>query len=93
MSDFDTDPAALAWARERVQHHVDRYRRFEAERIAAGEDPQPWRGLANFMQRDLIGGEGCVIASFDERLPQFRAATASAKTVVTWKNRPEAVAE
>jgi len=30
-----------------------------------------WRRLANMLHTNFIGGEGCVVASFDERLPHF----------------------
>jgi hypothetical protein len=67
-SRFDSDPQALAWARERVQHRIERAERFAVE---SKENKDFWRKHARMMQNDFIGGEGCVIAAFDERRPAF----------------------
>lgn len=78
-SRFDSDPAALAWARRKVQRDIDRCTRWHAESIDRGLDSaETWRRLANHMRRTFIGGEGCVIAAFDERLPQVREQLAAA---------------
>jgi hypothetical protein len=68
---YDTDPEALAWGREKVGSVIAKCRRFEAQATQAGEfqRAQQWRKLANLMHADLIGGEGCVIALFDRRMP------------------------
>lgn len=76
---FDHDPEALAWARDKVQHCLDKYRGFEAKRLADGVTPQPYRAIAHVLARDLIGGEGCVIAAFDERYPQMLGAARAAE--------------
>lgn len=70
---FDSDPDALAWARARVQQRIDHYQRFELDDLNDGNTDRAtqWRVVANCMDRDFIGGEGCVIAAFDERLPSF----------------------
>lgn len=75
-SKFDRDPEALAWARAKIQHEIDRCDKFHASAIAAGkpEQGEMWRRLANRMRRTFIGGEGCAIAAFDERMPDFARA-------------------
>lgn len=69
-SRFDFDPEALAWARAKIQREYERAR--DMERKSA--EPTLWRFLANALRRNLIGGTGCVIGAFDERLPQVLAA-------------------
>ena len=84
MHDFDLDPEALAWARQKVERVIDRYHRLSeqaqtgAERARTVEDvitemalAEKWRIRANLLRRDLIGGQGCVIAAFDERRPNI----------------------
>lgn len=75
MPDFhrlDSDPEALAWARAKVQNRIDHYRKFERQATEQGSsDPKQWRLIAWSLERDFIGGEGCVVAAFDERLPKF----------------------
>lgn len=79
-SRFDRDPEALAWARTKVQDEIDRCRKFAESARAAGQPEQSemWRRLANRMQRMFIGGEGCVMGYFDERLPALARAVDSA---------------
>lgn len=75
-SPYDTDPAALAWARTKIQDVIDRCRKF-AESAHAADQPEQaemWRRLANRMQRQFIGGEGCVMGYFDHRLPDLARA-------------------
>lgn len=72
---YDTDPEALAWAREKVQQFVDKLRDFE-EQAKHGQPfdesrVRQWRVLANMTESHLIGGTGCVIALFDERMPSL----------------------
>jgi hypothetical protein len=67
---FNSDPDALAWARAKVQHNIDKFRGWERE-AADPEKKRQWRMMANMLQRQFIGGEGCVIAAFDERSPDF----------------------
>lgn len=70
---FESDPEALAWARSRVQGSIDKFRQFETEARNRGDEDRAsqWRKFANFLQMDFIGGEGCVIAAFDERRPSL----------------------
>lgn len=69
---YDTDSEALAWAREKVQAFVDKMRNFERQAAEKGTtDPAQWRKIANIVEDHFIGGRGCVIASFDERMPTF----------------------
>lgn len=71
--DYDRDPGALAWARAKIQRDIDRFRKFEAEARGRQDEAlaSQWRKFANFLQMDFIGGEGCVIAAFDERRPSL----------------------
>ncbi|MFF1544118.1 hypothetical protein [Streptomyces sp. NPDC058291] len=70
-SKYDYDPEALAWARTKVQDEIDRCRKFAESALTSDkpEQAEMWRRLANRMQRTFIGGEGCVMGYFDERLP------------------------
>ncbi|MFB7312948.1 hypothetical protein [Streptomyces sp. NPDC056192] len=72
-SRFDRDPEALAWARAKIQHEIDRCEDFHRSATAAGkaEQGEMWRRLGNRMKRVFIGGEDCTIAAFDERLPEL----------------------
>lgn len=71
LSRFDRDPDAVAWARAKVVRLRDRYRGFEQSAAAAGKPEQAstWRRLANMIDMQMVGGKGCSIAAFDERLP------------------------
>jgi hypothetical protein len=75
---YDTDPDALAWARTRVQHQLDRLAAFEARAAETGKTELA-AGLSmarRSTQQLLLGGEGCVVGAFDERRPvMFAAAT------------------
>jgi hypothetical protein len=79
---YDTDPEALAWARENVQHLVDKLRRFEQQSTDEGllQRASQWRVMANTIESELIGGTGCVIAAFDDRMPTFAPFFAAALT-------------
>jgi hypothetical protein len=76
FSPYDRDPEALAWARAKVQDEIDRCQKFaESARTAdKPEQAEMWRRLANRMQRMFIGGDGCVMGYFDERLPALATA-------------------
>ncbi|GAA3730231.1 hypothetical protein GCM10022239_03530 [Leifsonia bigeumensis] len=87
MSDtkYDHDPEALAWARAKVEAFVEKMRNFE-EQASHADPPAPererqWRVFANVAESHFIGGEGCVIAAFDERLPKVLDAFDSAPVV------------
>lgn len=73
LSRFDTDPAAIAWARGKIQHAVERAEQFQKHNTDTGspEWAERWRITAAYMRRTLLGGKGCVIAAFDERLPEW----------------------
>ena len=75
LSRFDRDPDAVAWARAKVVRLRDRYRGFEQTSAAAGkfEQSSMWRRLANMIDMQMVGGKGCSIAAFDERLPAMTA--------------------
>lgn len=72
-SRYDADPEALAWARAKIQAEIDRAEKFVEQATADGATASAdfWRRHALHLQRSFIGGEGCVIASFDERRPAF----------------------
>lgn len=71
LSRYDHDPDAVAWARAKVVRLRDKYRGFERSAAAAGKADQAsmWRRLANMIDMQMVGGSGCSIAAFDERLP------------------------
>lgn len=73
MSKFDTDPEALAWARENVQTVIAKYADFEEKAVQKGAQVSAarWRTVVFALRREFVGGEGCVIARFDERKPDF----------------------
>ena len=73
QDDFNRDPKALAWARGHVQRKLDRVRGFQQVAQDRGDEDvmRRWRGVGNFLQREFIGGVGCVVAAFDERSPEF----------------------
>lgn len=75
MSDFDRDPEALAWARAKIQREVNKLRGWEKTAAERGDDEQSmrWRRMANLLQREFLGTGNCVIAAFDERLPEYKA--------------------
>lgn len=71
ISRYDTDPDALAWARTRVQHQIDRLAAFEARAAETGKANLA-HGLSmarRSTEQLLLGGEGCVVGAFDERRP------------------------
>ena len=71
MTDYDRDPAALAWARSRIQEYIDRLADFERQ-AKAKSDPATATGCAIsrlLAQRHFLGDGGCVIGAFDQRRP------------------------
>lgn len=79
--DYDSDPEALAWARAKIQRHLDRYEAYAAKaKTKPGGGNPTWAALARAYRRDLLGQDGCVIASFDERIPALTAALAGDTT-------------
>lgn len=82
-SPYDTDPAAIAWARAKVQHQLDRLAKFEEQATARGRT-ETARGLAiarRSTEQMLLGGQGCVIGAFDERRPEWTRATENGTTL------------
>jgi hypothetical protein len=79
-SRYDRDPDALAWARAKVANLESRWRKFSESAAIAGKDEQAemWHYLANGVRSGLIGGEGGVIAAFDERRAALPAADGEA---------------
>jgi hypothetical protein len=81
--DFDRNPAALAWAREKVQAYIDRLADFE-QQARAKKDPATALGCGVskiLAQRHFFGDGGCVYGVFDERLPRLREAQEAGPTV------------
>jgi hypothetical protein len=74
---YDTDPDALAWARNRVQQYLDRLADFEQQAKTKG-DPitQNGCGVARLLaERHFLGDGGCTIGVFDERRPHLARST------------------
>ena len=74
-SKFDSDPEAVAWAREKIQRAVAQAEELEKHAQGTGQPQiaERWRVTVQFMRMKLLGGRGCVIAAFDERLPEWVA--------------------
>ena len=77
---FDRDPEALAWAREKLTKQLKFVERMAAHLDEKGETEKAkgYRGAAWRISSMLIGGEGCVVGGFDERLPEMLALLDSA---------------
>ena len=79
-SKYDHDPEALAWARAKVQAYIDRLTDFEHQ--AKDRDATAKAlglGAARILaHRHLLGGVGCTIGAFDERLPALARAVDNA---------------
>ena len=74
MTDFDRDPAALAWARTKVQEAVDKAEACADNTDLSDQVRDTWRLTAGFMRRELLTRDGVVRAAFDERWPATLAA-------------------
>lgn len=74
---FDENQGAVDWARTKIMHHVERAARFSQEATTKNypRRAKEWGKIARYMRQTLIGGQGCVIAAFDERLPAYRKMT------------------
>lgn len=73
---YDLDPEAVAWGRAKVEGFVAKMRNFQQMATDVGGEQamaraDQWRKIANLVEMLLIGGQGCAIAAFDERLPFF----------------------
>lgn len=66
-----TDADALRWQkdREQVVGALDFLDRLLEMRRQEGKPPLPDQQVADWLRNRLLGGEGCVIAPFDHRLP------------------------
>lgn len=73
-AEFDRNPEAIAWARAKIQREVAKMADWERRATEDGKtDPILWRKIRNFLQREFLGTGNCVIAAFDERLPEYKA--------------------
>ena len=79
--DFDRDPAALAWARRKVQEVVDKAEECAASELLTEEVRERWRHAAGFIRHELLAREGVVRAAFDDRWPATLAAWDRGPTV------------
>lgn len=70
---FDRDPEALAWARGHVERVAAKYEAFETRDRESGDEERAlqWHKYVSLLHREFIGGTGCVITAFDERLPSL----------------------
>ena len=56
-TNYDADPAAIAWARAKLQRSVDRLRDFERQAIEKGapERVERWRRTAKWIEWQILG--------------------------------------
>ncbi|GLP64272.1 hypothetical protein TUSST3_08920 [Streptomyces sp. TUS-ST3] len=80
-SDFDRDPAALAWARGKVQEAVNKAEECAANTSLSDQAREDWKQTAYFIRHELLAREGVVRAAFDQRWPDTLAAWDSGPTV------------
>ncbi len=73
---FDSDPDAVEWAHAKILRLIERAEGFERHSNDSGslQTAARWHLVAAFMRQTLIGGEGCVVAAFDPRLPEWTRA-------------------
>lgn len=74
MTDFDRDPAALAWARTKIEEVVGKAEECAASDILTEEVRERWRHTAHFMRHELLTRDGVAHAAFDQRWPDTLAA-------------------
>ena len=74
-AEFDRNPETIAWARAKIQRELDKLRGWEKTAVERGNEAQSaqWRKMANLLQMRFLGTGNCVIAAFDERLPEYKA--------------------
>lgn len=72
-SAFDFDPEAIAWARAKVERLSARIEKHATWLDDAGRSDEATglRRALYFIDRDVLGGSGCVIGSLDDRLPSM----------------------
>lgn len=70
MTDFDRDPAALAWARGKVDEYLNRLTEFEAKAEKDRNAVMAYScGVAREITRQhFLGDGGRILGAFDERL-------------------------
>ena len=83
MTDFDRDPAALTWARGKVQDYLDRLTEFEAKADKDRNAVMAYScGVARALTaRHFLGDDSGAIGTLDERL-------AGHKTTDSTRERP-----
>lgn len=70
---------AIEYGRSVLAHHIERYRGFEEQSHAKGDEEQAqrWARIHRALVHDLYGYDegGCVIVAFDKRWldPEFRS--------------------
>lgn len=72
MTDYDRDPAALAWARTRIEQYVTRLAHFEQQCAAKGDEASVrcFQIVQRHISHYFLGDGGCTIGAFDERRPE-----------------------
>jgi hypothetical protein len=72
---YGSDPEALAWARSKVEIALRRVEDMGNHLAEKGkpEKAEGYRGAAWRVRSLLVGGEGCSVGSFDERMADFYA--------------------
>jgi hypothetical protein len=91
---FNSDPDALAWARQQIQHEIERLRKWQQKAADEGRTEQAaqWKKMANLLEMRFIGGTGCVIAAFDHRRPRMESLMADTQpSLVTAPQASETV--
>lgn len=73
MTDYDRDPAALAWASTKIQAYIDRLADFERQVAETGDEASVrcFRVVQSHVRSYFLGDGGCVIGVFDERRPDI----------------------
>ena len=74
--DYDRDPAAIAWARAKLERTIEQIRGYQRLAIEKGdlELARMWDHRARWIQWNVLGdGTGYAITPFDPRHPQVRA--------------------
>lgn len=71
MTDYDTDPEALAWARAKVQEVVGKAEECATNPLLTHQAREGWRQTAAFIRYELVSRDGAVYAAFDERWPSL----------------------
>jgi len=73
LNRFYLDPDAIEWARRPIERMVEKYRAsYKQAHDMDSNRARFCRDLANALERELLGGDGCVIAAFDKRSPELR---------------------